>query len=51
MNYALCCIFLAVLVMQMKDTAAEGDENGNLINQKLLLSTIFILFVYFFAVP
>ena len=38
MNYALCCIFLAVLVMQMKDTAAEGDGNRNLINQKLLLS-------------
>ncbi|CAH3190469.1 unnamed protein product [Porites lobata] len=40
MNYALCCIFLAVLVMQMKDTAAEGDGNRNLINQKLLLSCL-----------
>ena len=38
MNYALCCIFLAVLVMQMKDSAAEGDGTRNLINQKLLLS-------------
>ena len=37
-NYALCFIFLAILVMQMKDTAAEGDGNRNLINQKLLLS-------------
>ena len=31
-NYALCFIFLAFLVMQMKDTAAEGDDNRNLIN-------------------
>lgn len=37
-NYALCFIFLAILVMQMKDTAAEGDGSRNLINQKLLLS-------------
>ena len=37
-NYALCFIFLAVLIMQMKDTAAEGDGQRNLINQKLLLS-------------
>ena len=37
-NYALSFIFLAVLIMQMKDTAAEGDGNRNLINQKLLLS-------------
>ncbi len=37
-NYALCCIFLAILIMQMKDTAAEGDGHRNLINQKLLLS-------------
>ena len=31
MNYALCCIFLAVLVMQMKDTTAEGDGTRNLL--------------------
>ena len=39
-NYALCFIFLAILVMQMKDTAAEGDGGRNLINQKLLLSVL-----------
>ena len=37
-NYALCFMFLAVLIMQMKDTAAAGDGHRNLINQKLLLS-------------
>ena len=37
-NYALCFIFLAILVKQMKDTEAEGDGSRNLINQKLLLS-------------
>ena len=37
-NYALCFVFLAVLIMQMKDTAAEGDGHRNLINQKLLLT-------------
>ena len=36
-NYALCCIFLAILIIQMKDTAAEADGERNLINQKLLL--------------
>ena len=36
-NYALCFIFLAVFIMQMKDTAA-GDGQRNLIDQKLLLS-------------
>ena len=39
-NYALCLIFLAIFVMQMKDTAAEGDGSRNLINQKLLLSVL-----------
>lgn len=24
-NYALCCIFLAILILQLKDTAAEAD--------------------------
>ena len=38
MNYGLCVIFLSVLIMQMKDTAAEADGHRNLINQKLLLS-------------
>lgn len=37
-KYSLCCIFLATLVVQMKDTAGEGDGNRNLINQKLFLS-------------
>lgn len=37
-NYALCCIFLAILILQLKDTAAEADGEKNLINQKLLLS-------------
>ena len=35
-NYALCFIFLAILIIQMKDTAADGERN--LINQKLLLT-------------
>ena len=39
-NYALCFIYLTLVVLQMKDTAAEGDGDRNLINQKLLL-TIF----------
>ena len=39
-NYALCCIFLGILIMQMKDTAAEGDGHRNLINKKLLLSVL-----------
>lgn len=37
-NYATCFIFLAILVMQMKDIASQGDGNRNLINQKLLQS-------------
>ena len=37
-NYGLCFIFLSILIMQMKDTAAEADGNRNLINQKLLLT-------------
>ena len=37
-NYALSFIFLGVLIMQMRDTAVEGDGYRNLINQKLLLS-------------
>ena len=38
MNYGLCMCFLTVLLLQMKDTAAQGDGDRNLINQKLLLS-------------
>lgn len=38
MNYALCFIFLSILMMQMKDAAAEGDGSRNLIHQKLLLT-------------
>lgn len=37
-NYALCFIFLSILIMQMKDTASEADGKRNLINQKLLLT-------------
>ena len=37
-NYGLCFIFLSILLLQMKDTAAEADGNRNLINQKLLLA-------------
>ena len=37
-NYALSYIFLTVLILKMKDTAAEADGERNLINQKLLLS-------------
>ena len=37
-NYALCFIFLTILILLLKDTAAEADGEGNLINQKLLLS-------------
>ena len=37
-NYRLCFIFLTILLLQMKDTAAEADGEKNLINQKLLLS-------------
>ena len=37
-NYAPSFIFLGVLIMQMRDTAAEGDGYRNLINQKLSLS-------------
>ena len=37
-NNGLCFIFLTILLLQMKDTAAEADGERNLINQKLLLS-------------
>lgn len=37
-NYGLCFIFLTILLLQMKDTAAEADGERMLINQKLLLS-------------
>ena len=37
-NYALSYIFLTVLILKMKDTAAEADGERNLINQKSLLS-------------
>ena len=36
-NYALCHIFLTILKLQLKDTAAEADGERNLVNQKLLL--------------
>ena len=38
MNYGLCFIFLSILILQMKDTAAEADGNRNLVKQKLLLA-------------
>ena len=34
----MCYIFLTILILQLKDTAAEADGERNLINQKLLLS-------------
>ena len=37
-NYGLCAIFLSILLLQMKDTAKEGDGGRNLINQKMLLT-------------
>ena len=37
-NYALCVMFLTIVLLQLKDTAAEGDGDRNVINQKLLLS-------------
>ena len=37
-NYALYFIFLTILILQLKDTAAEADGERNLINQKLLVS-------------
>ena len=37
-NYGLCSIFLTILILQLKDTAKEGDGDRNLINQKLLLA-------------
>lgn len=37
MNYGMSCIFLTVVLLQLKDTAAEADGDRNLINQKLLL--------------
>ena len=37
-NYSLCNIFLTLVIMQLKDTAAEGDGDRNIINQKLLFS-------------
>ena len=37
-NYALCFIFLTILILQLKDTAPEADGERNVINQKLLLS-------------
>ena len=33
----MSCIFLSVVLLQLKDTAAEADGDRNLINQKLLL--------------
>ena len=34
-NYAICFIYLTLVVIQLKDTAAEGDGDRNLINQKI----------------
>ena len=45
-NYGLCTIFLAILILQMKDTAKEGDGERNLINQKLLLTVFKSLATY-----
>lgn len=35
-NYALCFIFLTILILQMKDTAAEADGDGLSLNQWVL---------------
>lgn len=37
-NYGLCMMYLTIVLLQLKDTAAEGDGDRNFINQKLLLS-------------
>ena len=37
-NYAINIIFLTVMLLQLKDTAAEGDGDRNLINQKFLMT-------------
>ena len=34
----MCFIFLTILILLLKDTAAEADGERNLIDQKLLLS-------------
>ena len=34
-NYSLGYIFLSVLILQLKDTAAEADDERNLINQEV----------------
>ena len=36
-NYALMITFLSLFLLQLKDTAAEGDGDRNLVNQKVLL--------------
>ena len=35
-NYALCFVYLTLVILQLKDIAAEGEGDRNLINQKLL---------------
>ena len=37
-NYTLCFIYLTLVILQLKDTAAEGDGDRNIMNKKLLLS-------------
>ena len=36
----MSCIFLAVVLLRLKDTAAEADGDRNLINQELLFLLI-----------
>lgn len=46
MSYGLFMMSVTALLLNMKDTAKEGDGNRNLINQKMLLSTFKSLSAY-----
>lgn len=40
MNYGMSCIFLAVILLQLKDTAAEADGDRNLIKPEVTLTRL-----------